>query len=237
MTAPHRLTHLLAATLLMAALSACDDKIITPLPGPDAPEAPQAIEGQVTNWMQQEGAFVLTDLATGTKTLATAEIAEGGHFVAPLTTDAATLTDAAMTPQNWMLNTGCSGTLSSTNPAARVAVGVRATAQIPGEVRPVVASEVARVPGEHTTLIGHWVHASEATQLTGELDCASTLGYAIETPTSVEVDLLPGWNLVGQQITLKLGLKGLSAAGTINATGRLPGTWVRLSEVRSRAMP
>lgn len=234
MTRPLPLHSLRPAQLLGLAslllLSACSDRVIAPLPAPAPDQNVTEISGQVTSW-SEPGTFFLVS-STGTP-LAEAPLEESGAF--ELTLPAVPDADP-VSPAEWLQAWGCSGDLVASSDARVVAAtGGLATSAFSG--RPVLASELTAVPGDHTTLLGQWVYAEEPVRLTGTLNCQGVLGHDLETPTTVDVDLNTGWNMVGTAITLKLGFKGLSAAGTINETGTLPTRWTRRDEVVARSMP
>lgn len=227
---------ILPLIITAALLSSCGSSQLGRLtpPAPSDP-APTNVSGQLSSW-SEAGEFRLVGAKGGV--LASSQIGKDGTFSAELTTDAATLSANTQTPEAWMAWMGCAGTLNTSDPSAELTAATMGMADNgAGYQRWTVSNELKRVPGDHTTILGTWVYASAPTRIVGEVNCRDTLGYALDVPTTVDLDLKAGWNTVGTGLRLKLGVEGLSAAGTIDEVASVPQVWSNIGEVRDRAMP
>lgn len=122
---------------------------------------------------------------------------------------------------------GCSGTLNSSNGAAKgyglatLDLNRQATGRI-------IAGSVSRSFGIPTSFEGSaWIYVTEDTTLTGNVDCKNLAGLGMSIPTSVQVNAKAGWNIV--RVAASNGSSGIG--GRIENKQDGPTTWKLMSQL------
>ncbi|MBB5232819.1 hypothetical protein [Deinococcus budaensis] len=204
------------------ALSACGSARLPPAPENQPPVA--AVRGEIANWA---GTGTVTLPGPAGQALASAEVAADGSFSLALPTEGAlTGAGALRDSASALAQLGCTGTLSSSTPAARgygfLALNARSSAQ----AQTIVAATVdfSYLP-PRARLQGYaWLYADQATRLTGTLDCGNLLGLP-RAAVTVNVQAKQGWNVLGIVLDASSGLGGISARGTIGDTADTRTVW------------
>lgn len=225
----NRLSRPALLTSAALALTACGSASLPAAPDDQPPAT--TVRGTVRTW---SGTGTVSLPGSSGPGLARADVAANGTFTLTLP-DASALSGLTRTAPEALGEVGCTGTVTSSDPAARGYGFATLKAQDTSGPRSILAADlnVTYVPPRATLLARAWLYADRSTRLTGTLNCGSLIGAA-SAPVSVDVSAQAGWNVVGVTVNASYGLGGVNASGSMRATTDVETAWLTSQELVSQ---
>lgn len=217
-----RLTLLAAALTLTACGTAS-------LKAPEGAPAETRITGRVQSW-SGSGTVVLQG---NVRPLAATSVSGDGSFSLTLPSADALLGETRGVPEAVVrglaqLNCQDAG-LVNANSSARGLLTFALAATDASGPREVFAAQVSRGAVSRKVDARAWLYLDAPTSLTGKVSC-SVPGVGT-FPVQVDVQAVPGWNLLALTLNASVGFGGLSVSGTAVRTQVPVETWITMNEL------
>lgn len=217
----------LSALTLAAALSACgsgNTPIIDPV-------EVTTISGHIS---AGNGVGNVTLPGADGQPLAQTSVDEAGNFTLNLPPVSTNL----VSTEQVMSVVGCTGTLNSSNTAAKGygVAGLKLSRGTTNDVVLPMSVTISRFAGVPTggSFDGRvWVYADQATTLSGSVDCTALLKAGIPVNINVKASVVPGWNMLRLSGSAALSLNGVSINGELNNTNTVWKEWKTLTELKA----